>query len=140
MSVLTTHHLYPPFPSDLPTAPLESISLQKLESGDAVESLTFFNSCQNLGFLYLNLLGSKLGESILANAERLHELQQEFYALPHKEKDQYGKDKVDPFFSYRWTPCSGNVQDVWARPGRRVGDPSSYGSQHMLTTSLAGNV
>lgn len=117
---LTTHHLYPEFPSDLPTAPLESISLAKLETGDQTVCSKFFDSCRNLGFLYLDLLGSKLGETIVTNAESLHKLQEEFYALPHEVKDQYGKDKVDPFFSYRWTPCSGDVKDVWGRPGRRV--------------------
>jgi isopenicillin N synthase-like dioxygenase len=137
MPPLTTHHRYPSFPVDLRAAPLKSISLDKLESGDDLESSKFFDSCRNLGFLYLNLLDSKLGESILSNAESLHELQQEFYALPHEAKDQYGKDKVDPFFSYRWTPCSSEVKDVWGRPGRRVSDLKRQGFEHLLTN--AGN-
>ena len=134
MASLTTHHRYPSFPANLPTAPLESISLNSLESGDHLECSKFFDSCRNLGFLYLNLLDSKLGESILKNSERLHELQQEFYALPHEVKDQYGKDKVDPFFSYRWTPCSGDVKDVWGRPGRRVSRSKQQHFERLLTT------
>lgn len=120
MPVATTHHLYPPFPPDLPTAPLESISLAKLEAGDEDELTDFFNSCCDLGFSYLALTSSELGESIVRDAESLHVLQQEFFALPHEVKDEYGRDKVDPFFSYRWTACQDGVKDVWNRPGRRV--------------------
>lgn len=120
MSLLTTHHLYPDFPADLPTAPLKSISLAKLEAGDESTSLAFFNACRNLGFFYLDFTGSELGEHIISDVERLHTLQQKFYALPHEVKDQYGRDKVDGFYSYRWTACHGEVKDLWNRPGRRV--------------------
>lgn len=116
----TTHHLYPPFPSDLPTASLESISLSRLQSGDAAESSKLFDSCRNLGFFYLDLTGCQLGERVICLAESLHELQQEFFALPHQDKDQYGRDKVDQFYSYRWTACSDGVRDAWGRPARRV--------------------
>ena len=119
MPPLTTHHLYPPFPDNLPTAPLESISLFALQDESPSESNKLFESCKDLGFFYLNLVGSTLGESILREVEALHLLQQEFYALPHETKDVYGQDKVDPFFSYRWTQCLGGVRDAWNRPGRR---------------------
>lgn len=119
MSPLTTHHLYPPFPDNLPTANLESISLSALQDASSSESNILFESCKHLGFFYLNLTGSALGESILREVEELHLLQQEFYALPHETKDAYGQDKVDPFFSYRWTQCLDGVRDVWGRPGRR---------------------
>ena len=46
-------------------------------------------------------------------------MQQEFYALPHEVKDVYGRDKVDPFYSYRWTQCADGIKDMWDRPGRR---------------------
>ena len=121
MPSLTTHHLYPPFPKDLPTAPLGSISLQTLEdaSSSFPECATLFEACRTLGFFYLDLTGSELGESILRESEELNKLQQQFYALPHESKDEYGQDKVDPFFSYRWTQCTDGVRDAWGRPGRR---------------------
>lgn len=121
MLPLTTHDQYPPFPSDLPTASLEAISLDALQSSppSALESSKLFAACRELGFFYLDFNGSQLGESILREAEELHSLQQEFYALPHEVKDEYGQDKVDPFFSYRWTPCAEGVKDVWGRAGRR---------------------
>ena len=122
MRPLTTHHLNPPFPPDLPTAPLLSISLKELQSSQpssSSDSSKLFAACRDLGFFYLDLTGSELGESILLEAEKLHTLQQDFYALPHEVKDQYGQDKVDPFYSYRWTQCEKGSLDVWGRPGRR---------------------
>ena len=121
MPSLTTHHLYPPFPTDLPTAPLGSISLHTLQdaSSSTSECAKLFEACRTLGFFYLDLTGSELGESILRESEELHELQQQFYAHPHEAKDEYGQDRVDPFFSYRWTQCTNGVRDAWGRPGRR---------------------
>lgn len=113
---MTTHHLYPPFPSHLPTAPLLSISLSHLD--EPSESSRCFSACQDLGFFYLTLDGD-LGRAIVDEAEQLQLLQEKFYALPHEEKDQYGRDKVDGFYSYRWTGCAEGVKDIWARPGRR---------------------
>lgn len=112
---LTTHDQYPPFPSNLRTAPLESLSLAALQrySSTSTSFLHFFKACQELGFFYLDLTGSELGESILKEAEELHTLQQKFFALPHQVKDDYGRDKTDPFFSYRWTACPDGVKDVW---------------------------
>ena len=69
----TTHHLLPPFPSHLPTAPLVSISLSKLEAGDEAESKAFYEASKNLGFFYLQLSeDSELGQSLIKGAERLH--------------------------------------------------------------------
>lgn len=120
MSSLTTHHLYPPFPANVLTAPLQSISLEKLQSiSSPNEASKLFESSRTSGFFYLDLVGSELGENVLGESEQLHALQQEFYALPHEAKDEYGQDKIDPFFAYRWTQCMDDTQDVWGRKGRR---------------------
>ena len=116
----TTHHLYPPFPADLPTAGLVSISLDELQSrASKSEAEKLFAACRKLGFFYLDLNGCELGRSIIREVEQLHVLQQNFYARPLEEKDEYGQDKVDPFFAYRWTACEGDVKDAWGRKGRR---------------------
>lgn len=117
----TTHHLYPPFPSDLPTAPLLSLSLRELESSAAPAEVTarLFAACRDVGFFYLDLTDSALGGTILHAAEELHVLQQRFFALPHEAKDAFGQDRVDPFFAYRWTACTEGVRDAWGRAGRR---------------------
>lgn len=97
----TTHHLYPPFPSNITTAPLVSISLNKLQSGDAAESKAFFDAARNLGFFYLHLEGSELGESIIHGAEQLQAIQQQFFKRPNEEKEEFSRAKIDPFFGYR---------------------------------------
>lgn len=101
VGVATTHHLYPPFPDDITTAPLVSISLRKLQAGDEAESKAFFDAARNLGFFYLNLEGSTLGESIVNGAEQLQQIQQEFFKQPHEEKEEYLREKIDAFFGYR---------------------------------------
>lgn len=118
MTPLTSHHLCPPFPSGLATASLVKVALKDLQTSPP-EASKLFSACKNLGFFYLDLLDSELGETIVREAEELHKLQQRFYALPHEVKDQYGQDKVDSFFAYRWTKCEDGTIDVWDRPGRR---------------------
>ena len=97
----TTHHLYPPFPDNITTAPLVSISLSKLEDGDEAESEAFYDACKSLGFFYLQLEGSELGESIVHEAEQLNRIMKEFYARPEEEREDYLREKIDAFFGYR---------------------------------------
>lgn len=49
----------PPFPADVPTAPLLRLSLQKLIDKDALESTRLWKACTELGFFYLDLRGAK---------------------------------------------------------------------------------
>ncbi|KAJ7780376.1 hypothetical protein B0H14DRAFT_3894052 [Mycena olivaceomarginata] len=112
----TCHHLYPPFPSDIPTAPLVSISLAKLESGEEEESNAFFEACKNLGFFYMNTEGSELGDNLIFEAEQLHGVQQEFFKRPNEEKEEYARGKIDPFFGYRHVELK--IKDQDGRPKR----------------------
>lgn len=97
----TSHHLYPPFPDDIKTAPLVSISLDKLQTGDENESKSFFEATKDLGFFYLKLGDSELGRKIVDEAEQLNELQKEFYKLPQEEREEFAREKIDDFFGYR---------------------------------------
>jgi isopenicillin N synthase-like dioxygenase len=101
MVLTTSHHQYPPFADGLTTAPLVSISLSKLEADDAAESRTFFKASKELGFFYLSMEGSALGEKLVSQAEQLHIVQKEFHSLPDQEKDKVAREKIDPFFGYR---------------------------------------
>lgn len=47
----------PPFPEDVPTAPLLRISLSKLTIGDREEISKLWKACCELGFFYLDLRG-----------------------------------------------------------------------------------
>ena len=89
---ITTHHLDPPFPSEVPTASLEAISFNALQQSpvSSLESSKLSAASRNLGFFYLNFVGSELGEIILREVEALHLLQQEFYSFDHEVKDEYG--------------------------------------------------
>ena len=107
MSPLTSHHLLPPFAEGIKTAPLVSISFAKLQSGDKEEAAAFFRACKELGFFYLELLGSKLGEEIVAEAEKLNTVQKEFFKLSNEVKDVYGRPHLHPFYAYRYSELPG---------------------------------
>ncbi|KAK8865567.1 hypothetical protein IAR55_000711 [Kwoniella newhampshirensis] len=102
MSSLTSHHALPPFPDNVTSAPLVSVSLAKLEAGDEGASKAFFTACKELGFFYLDMLGSTLGEKIVAEAEELNKVQAEFFKLPNEVKDIYGRPHLHPFYAYRF--------------------------------------
>jgi isopenicillin N synthase-like dioxygenase len=102
MQPLTSHHLLPPSPDDINTAPLVSVNFADLEKGDLDASAAFFKACKELGFLYLDLFSSELGEKIVADAEKLNEVQQEFFKLPNEVKDVYGRPHLHPFYAYRY--------------------------------------
>lgn len=97
----TSHNDYPPFPPNIKTAPLVSISLIKLEQDDASESEAFFEACKTLGFFYLDTAGSPLGDRLVSEAEDLLKLQKQFFARPNEEKEQFAREKIDAFFGYR---------------------------------------
>jgi isopenicillin N synthase-like dioxygenase len=101
MPIQTSHSQHPPFPSGIPSAPLVSISLAKLESRDAAESQSFYKACKSLGFFYLDMQGSALGEEIVSLSEEVHSLQKQFHALPNEVKEEYLREKIDAFFGYR---------------------------------------
>lgn len=101
MAPATCHHLLPPFSETVKTAPLVSISLAKLEAGDAAESNSFFEAAQNLGFFYMKMEGSALGGKLVSEAEQLFQLQKTFFKRPNEEKETYAREKIDPFFGYR---------------------------------------
>lgn len=107
----TSHHLHPPFPDDVTTAPLVSVSLFKLENGDKDESKAFFEAARNLGFFYLDLEGSDTGERIVEEAERLNKIQKEFYDRPQEEREEYARERIDSFFGYRQSKIEGTNDD-----------------------------
>lgn len=104
--VLTSHDQLPPFDDNIETAPLVSVSLAKLEADDKTESEAFFKACKELGFFYCDMLGSELGEKIVEGAEKLNQLQKQWFKLPDDVKEEYTQAKVDQFFAYRFTELS----------------------------------
>jgi isopenicillin N synthase-like dioxygenase len=90
----------PPFPSNVPTAPLLRISLSKLLFQDASEQARCWQACQELGFFYLDLSGDH-GEALLEDADQLFELMKKFYDLPATEKVKFDFKSKGSYFGYK---------------------------------------
>lgn len=92
-----TPEAYPPFPvdGDFPTIDLETISLQKIQSGDESEQTRMFEACKDWGFFYLELPGATEGDTIAEKANDVARVAEQIFQLPVEEKLKYsltGKD------------------------------------------------
>lgn len=79
----------PKFPSDAPVADLAVISLQKLRENDGGETEILYEACREQGFFLLDLQGSKEGQRLLKDAERMYDLASEVFELDEEILDQY---------------------------------------------------
>ncbi|KAH7062250.1 hypothetical protein B0J12DRAFT_231778 [Macrophomina phaseolina] len=110
----------PPFPSDIPTCPLVRISLARLLHGDEEEEDRLWRACCELGFFYIDLravdpdvldggaVGNARqvevhvdGEQLLEDADRLFEVQRDFFDLPVEEKLKYDFSGEGSYFGYK---------------------------------------
>ncbi|RDL41683.1 Clavaminate synthase-like protein [Venustampulla echinocandica] len=90
----------PPFPNDIPTAPLVRLSLKQLRKADS-ESLRLFESCKNLGFFYLDLRGDVEGEALLKEAGQLFDFAPKFYDLGAEELRKYDRQSQGSYIGYK---------------------------------------
>ncbi len=90
----------PPFPNDVPTAPLLRLSLEKLFTNDAEESARFFEACKDLGFFYLDLRGTPIGDSIITDADRLFDVGEQLFELDLEEKEKYDFSSQQSYYGY----------------------------------------
>jgi isopenicillin N synthase-like dioxygenase len=95
----TTAQAIPPFPDDVPTAPLLRISLEKLLRRDTTELEHFVRACEDLGFFYLDLTGP--GDALLADADKLFGVGEELFDLPLDEKNKYDFSSQKSYFGYK---------------------------------------
>ena len=130
----------PPFPKDVPTAPLLRIELKKLLEGNREEEERCWRACCELGFFYVDLRSGKYtqngekkaddtehdngyvdqrgmglndvkreenwklevdGDALLADAEKLFRVQEEFFQLPVEEKVRYDFMEQGSPFGYK---------------------------------------
>ena len=77
---------YPPFPSDVLTAPLSRISLSKLLLGDTDEEKALFQASRTAGFFLLDLSRSKLGEALIQRCRPCPANHQESYGSTPRSK------------------------------------------------------
>ena len=61
----------PSFPDDIPIAPISSISLSELRTGDQATARRLLEACQELGFFLLDLRGDALGDRLVAEIDQL---------------------------------------------------------------------
>ena len=90
----------PPFPDDVPTAPLLRLSLRKLVDNNVEESNRFFRACTDLGFFYLDLRDASSDLPILENADALFDVAESFFDLSVEEKGQYDFSGQNSYFGY----------------------------------------
>jgi isopenicillin N synthase-like dioxygenase len=105
----------PPFPSDLPRAPIARISSASLLSHDPAASASLLRACETYGFFYLDLRDSEMGRSLIAESEQLLSLAGEAFRLPLEEKNSYHLERGVSLFGYK---AAGTVKrtDASKRP------------------------
>lgn len=95
----------PPFPTDLPTAPLLRINLSDLAAGDAAAEAALWNTCCKLGFFYLDLRGppsaSSPSSSLLSHASSLFALAPPLFSLPLAEKQRHDRSAQGSYHGYK---------------------------------------
>lgn len=91
----------PAFPEDVQTAPLLRLSLDKLLRHDEAELKRMCNACEEIGFFYMDLRGTRNGDNILENADRLFAIEQELFDLSLEEKQRYDFSKEGSYFGYK---------------------------------------
>ena len=105
----------PPFPDDIPVAPIARISLIKLVASDPAESAAVLDATRTAGFFYLDMRNDKAGESLLAESESLASLASAAFKAPLATKEEYALVKGVSLFGYKG---AGTVKqtDLSARP------------------------
>lgn len=106
----------PPFPTDIPTAPLLRLSLSLLQSS-AAEYDRLWSAATNLGFFYLDLRGDTTGEALLSESNILFDLGKQIFALGRDELDKYDYSAKGSYFGYK-----GFGKGVVNKEGRRDGN------------------
>lgn len=87
----------PPFPDDVPTASIDTISLTSLDAHDEAASQSLLAACQKLGFFMLDLSGNKLGNQLIQKIDQLFLAGKEIMDLPADVKGQYLPDAPKSF-------------------------------------------
>lgn len=104
----------PPFPDDVPTAPLLKLSLSKLQQHDPEEIARLTRACEDLGFFYLDLRGT--GDDVLEEASKLFDIAEDLYDLSLEEKQKYDFMSKGSYFGYKG--YGANVVDRTGRTDR----------------------
>lgn len=91
----------PPFPTNIPTAPLLRLSLGKLLVGEISELNRLFEASVEIGFFYLDFQDSQLGSSLLQDVDKLFGVGKDLFELNVEEKNKYDFSKQNSYFGYK---------------------------------------
>ncbi|RYP08958.1 hypothetical protein DL764_001569 [Monosporascus ibericus] len=91
----------PPFPDDVPTVPMYTISLAALHSGDRNTAERVLAACQELGFFLLDLCGDGLGEIMIDEIDQLFQVGKDIMNLPEDVKQRYLHDIPRSFLGFK---------------------------------------
>jgi hypothetical protein len=90
----------PPFPLNIPIAPLHRLSLSKLRN-DPTESDRLFSASKDLGFFYLDLRNDEEGEKLLLEADQFFQLGPKLYDLGRDELQKYDYKDQGSYMGYK---------------------------------------
>ena len=91
----------PPFPEDLPTAPISNISFAKILAKDAAEAKKVLEACRTHGFLYLDLQSCPEGQALVKESELLLKIAKGFFTSPLEEKRKFALVKGRSLAGYK---------------------------------------
>ncbi|KAI1170959.1 Clavaminate synthase-like protein [Nemania sp. FL0916] len=91
----------PPFPQDVPTAPMPTISFRSLrDRNDEVEE-DVLKACKDVGFFLLDLREDELGTRLINEIDQLFLICQETMNLPDDIKEQHLNDIPRSFLGFK---------------------------------------
>ncbi|KAF5020255.1 hypothetical protein F66182_7733 [Fusarium sp. NRRL 66182] len=92
----------PPFPDDIPTASIPSISLAGLCAGDEAAARSLLEACQTVGFFLLDLRGDARGDALVAEIDHLMgPVSRDVMGLPLDVKKKYHVDVPRSFEGFK---------------------------------------
>ncbi|KAG8162525.1 hypothetical protein KVR01_008290 [Diaporthe batatas] len=91
----------PPFPDDIPTASMSTISLATLRSGGEEAAKSLLAACRELGFFQLDLDGDVLGLEMMKDIDQLFVVGKVIMNLPSAVKTQYLHDAPRSFLGFK---------------------------------------
>ncbi|KAI0096346.1 Clavaminate synthase-like protein [Nemania sp. FL0031] len=91
----------PPFPDDVPTAPMPTISFGSLRQRDDQVEKDVLKACKEVGFFLLDLRGDELGTKLVHEIDQLFHMCQETMNLPDDIKEKHQIDITKSLLGFK---------------------------------------
>ncbi|KAM4065029.1 2OG-Fe(II) oxygenase superfamily protein [Hirsutella rhossiliensis] len=91
----------PPFPENVPTMPMHTVSLAGLNSRDEKTAQQALDACQELGFFLVDLRGDELGEAVMEEIDHLFAVGKDIMDLPQDVKRAFLHDIPRSFLGFK---------------------------------------